>query len=653
MSIGDGSETIRIQLSDQTGEGIRVAVIDTGVDPLHPSLGPAPVSAGIRLSLSKDGTVVELPEYDDDFGHGTACAAIIRRIAPRCTLLAVKISSGVDPIPPSLVTAGIGWAVENGADVISISAGTQTSEGEALFSDCCCMAVAAGVVVVVAESSDGGTTYPAALESVIAVKGEAAERNWYTYRCDPRSRRRFMAYGSYQRVAWLGGRYLFLSGTSLAAARLSGIVALILQRFGRMPWDRLLDILRVNATNSASVELQSVTSLDAPQAPPRAVDWIRKAAIYPFSKEMHSLVRFRHLLPFELVAVADPTGRGCFGRDAGEVIGCERTGLTITANLDEAIRDADTLIMGFTGRLGALLHQNTGDQIAQQVIASGKNLYSFEPFEHPRYRDLTLAAARRGVRIAWPSVGEADLEDLVRANETPASYSRTPILAVVGTSSSQGKFTLQLLLRERLMAEGLRVGQVGTEHQSLLFGMDDCFPVGHVPNVRLRTDDWNEYFDLRYQQIQRDKDPDIILVGTQGGILPCGTARPIDDSVNPYNIFFLWPIRADSFILVVNHLDDDRFIQDTIDVLRIVGKGRTILLALSTRRKKIVRSFGRRIVSSKEIGQDEQAEHLRRLEGRFGIPAISILDKRDARRLVDIVLNAYSPTNRTHVDDAR
>ncbi len=220
-----------------------------------------------------------------------------------------------------------------------------------------------------------------------------------------------------------------------------------------------------------------------------------------------------------------------------------------------------------------------------------------------------------------------------------------------GTSPAQGKFTLQLLLREGLQAQGLKVAQVGTEHQSRLFGMDDCFPCGHINNVTLSRYDWAEYFDLRYRQVVRDRSPDIIIVGSQGGVIPYKLGANAEHFLHSLGLHYLMAARADSYILVVNHLDEPQFIQDTMDALRIIGKGRTILLALSTRRKKVAQSFGRRVVSAEYVGRDEQTHHVRRLEDRFEIPVVSILDEGGARRMVDVVVNAYSSAGGKHADD--
>ena len=157
--------------------------------------------------------------------------------------------------------------------------------------------------------------------------------------------------------------------------------------------------------------------------------------------------------------------------------------------------DADTLILGFTGRLGSLLGRDVTRELAGQAAAMGKCVYSFEPLGDPGGGPPLGRAGRAG----WPGVTADDLAAL--RGEGPSlrrfGYDRVPVLGVFGTSPSQGKFTLQLRLREHLAALGLTVGQVGTEHQSLLFGMDDGFPLGHVNAVHLDPADWPEYLDLR------------------------------------------------------------------------------------------------------------------------------------------------------------
>src|SRR3954471_20420363 len=72
-------------LAHQTGKGVVVAVIDSGVHATHPHVGG--VSGGI--AIREDGTVVD--EYTDRLGHGTAVIAAIREKAPDAEIIAIKV----------------------------------------------------------------------------------------------------------------------------------------------------------------------------------------------------------------------------------------------------------------------------------------------------------------------------------------------------------------------------------------------------------------------------------------------------------------------------------------------------------------------------------------------------------------------------------
>src|SRR5687768_6846263 len=66
------------------GAGVRVAIVDSGVDADHPAVGSVARSVAVETSPDRV-SVVDAPD-EDRFGHGTACAGIIRRIAPAAEL---------------------------------------------------------------------------------------------------------------------------------------------------------------------------------------------------------------------------------------------------------------------------------------------------------------------------------------------------------------------------------------------------------------------------------------------------------------------------------------------------------------------------------------------------------------------------------------
>ena len=95
-----------------TGAGIGVAVVDSGIDATHPAVGPVDESAVLHWDREAREVVVEPGPHEDLFGHGTACAALIRRIAPECRLHSVRVLGERLTGRGEVFAAGLRWAVD-------------------------------------------------------------------------------------------------------------------------------------------------------------------------------------------------------------------------------------------------------------------------------------------------------------------------------------------------------------------------------------------------------------------------------------------------------------------------------------------------------------------------------------------------------------
>ena len=136
------------------GEGITVAVIDTGVDSFHPDFGG---EGGSRIAGSRN-LLGAGPAYDAD-GHGTGVAGVIaaggalRGMAPLSEVLSYKVSGDGMSVSPDLIIRAVRGAVADGADVVNISLGVNRTN-EDIDAEVN-RAVAGGVVVVAAAGNDG------------------------------------------------------------------------------------------------------------------------------------------------------------------------------------------------------------------------------------------------------------------------------------------------------------------------------------------------------------------------------------------------------------------------------------------------------------------------------------------------------------------
>ncbi|GIK82697.1 MAG: hypothetical protein BroJett024_38020 [Alphaproteobacteria bacterium] len=213
-------------LDTGTGKGVRVAMLDTGVDEDHPDLAGR-IAGSYEIVRSEGGHACEPARGTDEVGHGTACAGIIKRIAPEAELHSVKvIGAGARGSSDELVR-GLRWAIDNGMHVISASLGTLDHRSRDKISDLADEAYYRGIVVVAAANNRGQVAYPANLSSVLAVDSEAMnDPLCFRYRLNTPIE--LEANGIYVEAPSPGGGTKFYTGTSFACPHASGIVARIL-----------------------------------------------------------------------------------------------------------------------------------------------------------------------------------------------------------------------------------------------------------------------------------------------------------------------------------------------------------------------------------------------------------------------------------------
>jgi subtilisin family serine protease len=210
-----------------TGDPIKVGIIDTGISNKHPDL----------LSNVKGGvnTINSLKSWNDDNGHGSHVAGIVAAIdndigvigvGPQIDLYAIKVLNASGSGYLSDVIEGIQWAVAKGMQVINMSLGTASDVQS--FHDAVVAAKNAGVVIVAAAGNTGGAvTYPAAYPEVIAVSATDETNNLASW--SSRGPEVDLAapgvsiYSTYK-----GTGYATLSGTSMAAPHVTGAAALLL-----------------------------------------------------------------------------------------------------------------------------------------------------------------------------------------------------------------------------------------------------------------------------------------------------------------------------------------------------------------------------------------------------------------------------------------
>ncbi len=618
--------------ADQTGRGVKVAVVDSGIVPDHPKVGP--VAGGVGLAMGPDGTIRYSDDHVDGAGHGTACAGIIRRKAPEAELYSVRIFDESLQADSRLLIAAIEWALAQGMDLINLSLGTTEVTYRDALERMCRQAADQGVLLIAAEHEEGRESYPAHLPPVIGV-GAGKVRGLYAYHYRRGETIECIARGDSQRLCWLEPPEIMTAGTSFAAPHLTGLVALIREAHPKADLESVRQLLHLHAPPTA----RSVPKSIVPSEAEESFAWIQKAALYPYNKEMHALMRGRDLLGFEIVGIGDPIGKGLTGQDAGQALGLPPVGFQVAPRLAVALQGADTLILGYVDELGRIRKKDVLREAVQLALDQGVHVFSLLALPREGYADLYEQAAAKGLRLYYPALSAKDAQQtLASAGEYPQVD--VPVVAVLGTSSQQGKFTLQLALRRRLLERGYRVGQLGTEHHAALFGMDCAFPMGYAASIEMPLDYYAPYLDAKMRQINQRKCPHIILVGSQSGTVPYNVSEPTTHTLS--TVAFLMGVKPDACLLVVNSIDTDDYIQDTIDGIRAMCHAPTLLLAMSDKEKHVREAYGRTAIKPRPMRTEDRRRKLRHLEQTFKRPALSIASQADVHKAVEVVIDYFA-----------
>ena len=229
-----------------TGAGVKVAVIDSGIDAAHDAIGQ--VAGYVAIREGPHGLVYDAEPHTDAFGHGTACAGIIRAAAPDCELYSIKVLGANLTGRGVPFIAGLRWAVEQGMHVCNISMGTPKKEYFALLHEVTDHAYFRNLMLVAADNNMPIPSFPSLYASVISVAAHD-DQDPYRFYYNPTPPVEFGAPGIDVRVAWLDNSSITATGNSFAAPHITGIVTKILGKHPDLTVFQMKTVLRALSAN--------------------------------------------------------------------------------------------------------------------------------------------------------------------------------------------------------------------------------------------------------------------------------------------------------------------------------------------------------------------------------------------------------------------
>ena len=210
------------------GRGVKIAILDSGVEAAHPALAGLVLSDDIAI-VEDAGRLKAVAGDGDLFGHGTAVAGIVRRVAPEAEIGSIRVLGEALTARTAMIAEGARQAIERGYHILNCSFGCSIPEHVLKHKSWADEAYLRGVHVVAACNNHdlGKPEWPAFFTSVLAVNmaRDGADADLF-YKGGHLVE--FSARGVDVEVAWRDGATKKVTGSSFAAPRVAGMLACLL-----------------------------------------------------------------------------------------------------------------------------------------------------------------------------------------------------------------------------------------------------------------------------------------------------------------------------------------------------------------------------------------------------------------------------------------
>lgn len=609
---------------------IKIAIIDSGIDC---------ISECIQQICIKKGNIFH--DMGDYLGHGTAMYSIINHIINnkvKYRVLSVKIGDFFEEnsnIEIEDLVSAILYSVKWGANVINISLGIKISQKDKnkidKINEVCKYAYINNALIVTAIDPNYKVAFPWCAANVLRVSYIESKSNKIEIVENKICGYEIQVIQPYIKGNKQIDKFCYYRSNSAASAYITGKIACYnlekitdrVERFIQEHTNKIKNCIIVDKFFKG-IEIYSYglneIKLDTKD--------FGSCIVLPFSKEIESILKYSKL---DIKAVLDPVINGNNGKDPYEILNIGKSSIKIFSDLEEI--NADTVIIGYLDIIENYDIYYRLENIIKEIFNKNMNIYSFKPIKQSIINEFN----EKGLFCRCAPIIDKNILEKLRRISNYESSCKTPILGIFGTSSKQGKLTLQMALADEIRRRNIKIITIGTEHQANIIGFDYCYPFGYgaKENLDINIEEKMEFLSRVLDYITYNDSPDIIMVGGQSRLLPYNYET--DSGIE--NAAFLEAIKPDCAILVINpYIDNKEYVKDTIFYLERIYKCKVISLAYSDKTFKLIGNS----IFNKKLLEKEVLDVNRMGNNEYNKKIGCIKDRKYIKEIVDLIIDFFT-----------
>lgn len=533
---------------------MNVIIIDSGLNELENDFFVNEIKG---ITIEKQGSkFVYNNEYNDNWGHGTIVANILTKyLNLKINLFIINIFKNEISVDIDLLVEALEYCTTIQCDLIQISLGILYSNNKLI--QVIKKLTNRGIIIVSAFDNDKGISYPAAYNEVIGVDVSSQYKIIENYSINDNNIIDIMGADIFYRSLGAYHKKVIVKGSSFYSSYISAQIVNL-----NMPCMKKNNIISELKKNAQIYYCSSESS-------ERTEIAIRRAVIFPFNKEIHSMAAFEYLLKFPVEGFYDIRQRGNVSRRICDVLSytnnCKEIYDYNTLNWQNSF---DTFICGHMEELNDILKKDIMLDIIKKCVIHKKQLICFDNIT--KYKPYI-----NSLKYWFPHTNKNQIPQLRYGKLRSPNV---PIVGIFGTSSNQGKMTLQLLLRECFIKRGIKIKNIGSEPQSALFGFEYSYVFGYKSTDELNPEEMILILNEAEYQLESDN-CELIIAGSQSGTVP-NQLRNIN-MIPLKQYYYLLGIQPDSIVLCVNAYDSIEYINRTISFFKSTVNAKVICLVVS------------------------------------------------------------------------